>query len=427
MTPYAPCVLAFVALLIVTGCSAQEPTNLAQDASVSVDSTFRGYTTAVLTDGEWIAPGEETTTDRGSADRLGNAGNTWASGAGKGAEHWVRLDWPQQVTVSAIELWWTQEPWWPQAFRVEYLSDQSWVPLMGPDAWFAATARDSQLSWEPVHTNAIRIVQAPDASEDRGLMAMQEVRVFAEAAAPGVEGARQLSAEELAAMRPAELTRNIARLHEEQAGASEPIAWTAEGIAEALALADGEVDTAALPDDAKSFGVRWPIQHVIDGVVVHFAQQPADTTASAIEIRSEGAWFALPDAQLSAEKQRVTASFEPIACEALRVTLDNASRVTELKVLRYMPSSPHEWPARLVEGDAYAREVLAMQEEPSFERLSSAALPMTPTWALLGLKDTVREPAVDWDGTIFVDGRTLSFAFGDERASFADSRDTLTR
>jgi len=417
--------LGCAVLLLASSAAAQNGPELAPDATLSVDSTFRGYASDVLTDGRWIAPGEETTTDYGSRDRLGNAGNTWVSAATEGAEHWVRLDWPDQVTVAAVELWWARDSWWPRAFRVEYLSDESWVPFLGPEAWFAATERRSALLWQPIQTNAVRIVQAPGGSADRGLMAMQEVRAFAESTADDIEGARALTPQELAAMRPGELARNIAQLNEHQPGASQATAWIADRAIDIPALTDAEMMLAGVPGDADAVGVRWPVQHMVDGVVLHFAGVQAPAGEMRLETRSAGAWFEV-EVTTVAEEGRLAASFEPVACDAVRLRADDLSAVSELEVLRYQPAGPHDWPSRLVEDDAYAREILALEEEPSFERLSSAALSMRPTWALLGIKDAPDEVAVDWDGTIFA-GETIAFAFSEERAGLADYPDTVTR
>lgn len=420
-------ILGCVALILISCVSGRTDPDRAQTATVTVDSSFRGYSAAVLNDGQWIAPGEETTTDYGSPDRLGNAGNSWVSAADVTSEHWVRLDWPDQVSVAGVELWWTQESWWPRAFRVEYLSDQSWVPLLGPEAWFAATQRCSTVSWQPIQTSALRIVQAPGGSADRGLMAMQEVRVFAEAPAGALSGARALSPAEVARLRPAELARNIARLHEEQPGASRAIAWVADRELAVPGLADGVRAPAGVPTDAEAVGVQWPIQHVIDGLAVFRADGPDAAGALSIEIRSEGTWFpVMAGLTITAAEGRQIASFEPVACDAVRARGGHLPAVSELEVLRYQPAGPHHWPERLVDGDAYAREILALSEEPSFERLSSAALSMRPTWALLGLKDARDELAVDWDGTIFA-GATITFEFGEDRVTFGDYPDTLTR
>lgn len=412
---------------ICLAASADDGANLAGSAEVSVDSTFPGYSTQVLTDGEWIAPGEEITDDVGSPDRLGNYGNTWVSAA-KPGEHWVRLDWPGQVSVGRVEIWWSQEQWYPKAFRVEYLSDQSWVPVLDARTWLAPTERRSELRFEPVQTDALRVIQHGLGGPERGLMAMQELRVFAGTGEIDLTGARELTRDEIEALSPFDLPRNVATLHLEQPGASAPVAWTDDGTSVQLpALADGDpVRAVEAPDSAIAIGIEWPIQHVIDGLTLTMARGSSAPEPLRAEIRAEGRWFGIETGlEHGREDGRLTLRFEPLAADAVRVLHDGRG-VTELAVYRYMPDGPHEWPERLVADNLLEAQILALPEEPSFERLATVALSMRPTWALLGLKDRVNEAAVDWDGTIWA-GETISFAYGPERLTMAAYADTVTR
>lgn len=88
--PTIVCITGWILLTVQTPLQAGEADspagspNLVRDvpdcvAKVSVDSSFAGYDTEVLSDGRWIAKGEEPKTEWGHPDRLGNGGNTWVS------------------------------------------------------------------------------------------------------------------------------------------------------------------------------------------------------------------------------------------------------------------------------------------------------------------------------------------------------------
>ena len=158
------------------------PANLVRDvpgfgATISVDSTFPGYNTGVLSDGKWIEKGKETTEDYGRADRLGNGGNTWVS-ADTDDEHWIRLDWPRPVTINEVHIWWSQSEWHPKAFRVEQLRQGLWTPIPGLESWLAATDRLSIIPFKTTEVRSLRIVQASGGGGQRSLMAAQEVLAF---------------------------------------------------------------------------------------------------------------------------------------------------------------------------------------------------------------------------------------------------------
>jgi hypothetical protein len=414
---------------------------------LSVDSTFPGYRAAVLADGRWIASGEETTQEYSNPDRLGNGGNSWVSAAQEGAEHWARLDWPAPIRVNQLELWWTQDLWFPKAFRVERLVDRAWVPVTAEDKWFAATARRSLLSFKPVETQSIRVLQHAHGGGERGVLALQEVRVFDRPEiAPGIDGARELTGVEQRRLAPIGLPPNLARLHEKQPGASRAVVWHSirpTAAVECPSLADGDCAVPArVPAGVRRVGVKWPIQHVTNGAVLWFVDRAPDpltvslrTDAVRLLIHSGDHWLPLTtglDRRRAADGKRLVFTFEPVACDAIAFHLRaGCPRLAELGVQRYLPKAPNVWPDRLVTANQFEREFLASRREASFEYLSSVALSMSPARALLGLKDMPWEVGVAWDGTLLAQDE-LQFSFGaaakgDEEEALAEYRDTVTR
>ncbi|MBU0606708.1 MAG: hypothetical protein KKI08_02425, partial [Armatimonadetes bacterium] len=389
---------AVLAALIATPLLAQP----LPPPAVTVDSTCTGYGTAVLTDGKWVVLGQEITQVYGHRDALGNCGNSWVSAPAEG-EHWVRLDWPQAVTLNQISLWWTQPVWWPRAVRVEMLSDTNWVSLTGPSDWLRPTAQHGILTFPQVTARTIRLLQHPQGGEpDRGFLALQEITAQLQPdAKPGLEGVRKLTAEELKGLEPVKLERNIARITDSYGR------WWPENIHDyhnAAGLNDGDLRRAVLLPKGAMPGIDLIIPHVIDGAAVFFAGVPPD--ANQVQLQVAGArerWLPVRtglQAQRDGTRQGLIFTFEPLATGSLSLRLSpKCPPVTEIEVYRYIPAAPNVWPERLVNGQ-YERELLATGEEPSFARLSTAALSMTPARALLGLKDDTREVGVTFDGDI---------------------------
>jgi len=400
-------------------CAAARPAAGDARPAVTVDSTYPGYTADVIADGRWIEEGRETTSDLANANRLGNAGNTWVSAESPG-EHWVRLDWPAEVTVGRVEIWWAVREWYPRAFRVEALRGDRWVPALG-DGWYAALGRRSVIAFAPVRATALRVLQHAHGGGDRELLAVQEVIVSAGGSdALVVTGARKLGRAEFERLEPRRPEIDLARLSDRQPGASR----------EFLLLASGErlwVDgpPVAAPADAVGLGVEWPLEHVIDGATLVCSRGlPTDV---APEVHDGRRWVpTTAGLRARREGRRLTVSFRPVATRAFafRTTAD-ALAGARLEVHRYLPPSANEWPDYLVNGGLDA-EVLSSGEEPSLEGLAMHALSMQPARALLGLKDGQHEIGATWDGNLlWRDG--VTFSFGDERTTLADYRDTVTR
>ena len=391
---------------------------------VSVDSTFPGYGTAVLTDGRWVPLDRQITQDYGSPDRLGNGGNSWVSAAQPGGEHWVQLEWPQAVEVNCVELWWALPEWYPQAFRVEVLAEGAWAPL-GSSPWLVPTGQHALVGFPARELQALRVVQPGGAGGDRGLMAVQEIAALRVDAEPQLGGAREATDEELRRLFPRPLARNIARLHIDQPGADDPLAWTSGRTWVVTLLTDGDLlAPVELPTGSRAVGVRWPVRHVIDGAALHSRRPDASLIA---EYHDGLRWRPVAVGLKSqAEAGRLTLSFEPVATRAFRLRGRGLEGATELEVCRYLPARPDVWPERLVEGNRFERELLASGREPSFEDLSSVALSMTPARALLGLKDARSEIGVTWDGRI-ISAAPIDLRFGEAAEGLAEYPDTVTR
>jgi hypothetical protein len=438
------CVAAAVSLAVGTTAAADPDVtgrskNLVRDvpgvtAKVRGDSSFAGYGTAVLTDGKWIAKGQEKSSEWGHPERLGNGGNTWVS-EDTLADHWIQLDWPQPVKLNEVEVCWSLPEWQPKAFRLERLADGRWQPLDAAVAGWEPTERQSVIAVPAVEVRAIRVVQPAGCGRTRDLMAVQEVAAYLRGEAPQPSrGVRPLSETELRRTVPSPLTPNVARLHQQWPGASSPVAYTgAERTVPAAALADDD-ETKAVPVPAEAFavGVEWPLAHVVDQAVAVFSGEIPARDAIVAETHDGCCWTAVRIG-LKQEPQpvqhRIVWTFEPLATRALRLRFA-AGRVlpqpTELEVRRYLPPRKDVWPDRLVKPGGLQRELLAGDADPSFEALSQWALPMTPVRAFVGLKDGPDEIGVGWDGTLL--GRdTIRFRVGEQRYRLAEGRDVLRR
>ena len=252
--------------------------NLVRDVSgaaaqVSVDSSFAGYRPDVLIDGHWLADGQETPRTFGDPDRLGNGGNTWVSSE-SAVEHWIQLTWPQDVQFNTVEIIWSQPEWKPQAVRMEYLVNERWMPLVPEVAGWEPIDRQSVVVAPVRATRSIRIVQPCGGAGSREFLAAQEVAVYrhgGERAAS--QGVRALNEQQMSRLIPQVPRQNIARLHEDAAGAAIALGYRADGRTSPLpALVDGEMRVAAaVPESATAVGVEWPIRHVVEKASLTFS------------------------------------------------------------------------------------------------------------------------------------------------------------
>lgn len=149
------------------------------------DSSFSGYGTAPLAEGDWVTEGEDAAMDSdgvgaNAAQRLGNAGTTWVSAETTGA-HWVELAWSTPRTVSAFTVAWAVPQWRPREFRVEAWVSGAWQSVWSVASTPSQVAQRVRLS-EAVTTTRLRLVQ-PDGKGNAGrpnLMAVQELQVHGE-------------------------------------------------------------------------------------------------------------------------------------------------------------------------------------------------------------------------------------------------------
>lgn len=150
------------------------PVNLARSARVQVDSSFRGYSPAPLTDGV-----------RNDVSEVGRwAEVAWASAETPGP-HWVELVWEQPVTVSRVDVYWALDRGRflsSRRVRLEALTASGeWEVL-----WDIESAapnhriRRTSITFVPVSTTALRLVQ-PEGAGPLGrpnLMWIAEIEVY---------------------------------------------------------------------------------------------------------------------------------------------------------------------------------------------------------------------------------------------------------
>ncbi|MBN1491189.1 MAG: hypothetical protein JXA69_14845 [Phycisphaerae bacterium] len=426
---------AWGALLMVTqlclAAASQPMARAMANPAISVDSSSPGYSPAVLTDGKWFEKGRENPDDY-SISRLGNGGNTWVSGEGM-TEHWIRLDWPEPVTLHEVVIWWSLIEWYPRAFRLEHLQAGEWIPVGENQGWLAAVDRQSVIPLPSVRTQALRLLQPGNGGNARALLAAQEIIARSdEHAGKDLLGARRLSTAAYARLDPPPLARNISRLNEACPGAASVYLRSNGADRSVPALADGDLATAAAELNLRSeAGTEWTTAHVIDGAALVFQDVPAQPSSLILEVHDGRRWLPIGrnlECRVIPEQKRIEWHFEPLATRAirLRLTEDETLTLMELEVFRYLPASKTVWPERLVGPHGLKQEILASPHEPSFEALAINALSMRTARALLGLKDTPREVGVGWEGTL--EGRSrIMFRFGPEQYGLGEFADSVQR
>ena len=156
------------------GEQGQRPPNLARSARVRVDSSFRGYSPAPLTDGV-----------RNDVPEVGRwAEVAWAS-AERPSDHWVELRWPEAVTVTQVDIYWALD-------RGRFFPSRRLVlQAEGPDGewqtvweleWHRAghTVSRTSITTAPFTTAALRLLQpaggGPEGRPD--LMWIAEIEVY---------------------------------------------------------------------------------------------------------------------------------------------------------------------------------------------------------------------------------------------------------
>ncbi len=403
-------------------------------ASISVDSSFAGYHPDVLVDGRWIAKGQETVAAWGDPDQFGNHGNTWVSQE-ELTDHWIQVDWPAPVRLNEIRIIWSQQQWQPRCFQIQRRIDDHWEAIHSSVPAWEATDRESVIRTPVCDVQSLRIVQIEGGHRTRTLMAAQEISAYlSDGRAATSQGARGLNEAELRRILPRPLLANIARLHEQEPGAS--VSWTFDGDGKTTGcanLTDGDVQAAAaVSTDAIGVGIQWPVSHMVNQATLIFADATPAPDQVVLETYDGRGWDSVPhllDSGAVVSEHKLVWTFEPLATRFLRARF-TAGRIdpplAELEVSRYLPSDKSAWPARLTQRDGLQREMLADKQDPSFEKLAQNSLSMTPVRTFVGVKDDVSEVGVAWDGTLL--GReTIRFKIGKTQAGLGDSRETLRR
>jgi hypothetical protein len=402
-------------------------------ARVTADSSFPGYRVDVAVDGRWYAPGEELQPVTDNSQRFGNGGNSWVSGEAA-TDHWMAFAWSQPVRVNEIEIWWSLRAWYPRAFRVEIERDGQWVAVEGGDVWYAPTQRRSVLVLPVVRTRQLRILQPAAGAHLRRFLALQEVRVACrEAAAPGVTGARTVSAEALARQAPRPLRRELADLAVELPGASRSVRWNDQGgCADAPELCGGNAHRPRAPlQHGEAVGVLWPVRHAVERCAVTVRENTADSESLILEVDDGQRWRRLEATATQVQvddRMQIVWTFTPVVSRGLRVVCRAAQPVlvSELEVDRYLPADQNSWSDRFIAREGLRQEVLADAADPSFERLALCAHGIPTARYPLGLRDHRVETGVAWDGAL-IGRETIRFTFGAEQRALSEYRDTVRR
>jgi len=136
---------------------------------VEVDSLYRTYTTGPLNDGVVLT--------------RGRAGMAWAS-AETPQEHSCTLTWPEKHRIGRLYICWGQTDWLPRAYRIECRVDGVFVPVLPTTAsgqsWQAAERRDTLLRFDPVVTDALRVVQMSGGGSEKrpNLLGIAEIAAY---------------------------------------------------------------------------------------------------------------------------------------------------------------------------------------------------------------------------------------------------------
>jgi len=133
---------------------------------VAVDSCAPSYTARPLNDGIRIA-----------AVKF-EPQTAWIS-SGEAAEHWVELEFGKPRQVSEVGLWWMTFTGLPRKTMVRYLDGTEWKPVSSTPDWRPATGPAETVSFRPVTTSRLRVVQAAGGGGPGGpnLMGLSEVEV----------------------------------------------------------------------------------------------------------------------------------------------------------------------------------------------------------------------------------------------------------
>ena len=127
--------------------------NLARTASVTVDSSFRGYSPDPLNDGL-----------RNDVPEVGRwAEVAWAS-AERASDHWIELRWATEQTISQVDVYWALDRgrFYPSSqLRVEVWvePEQRWQTVWAYEAEPSDRIARTSITFVPVTTRALRLYQ----------------------------------------------------------------------------------------------------------------------------------------------------------------------------------------------------------------------------------------------------------------------------
>ncbi|WP_324718247.1 family 10 glycosylhydrolase [Carboxydochorda subterranea] len=149
-------------------------TNLARDATVSVDSSFRGYGPEALHDGQ-----------RNDVLEVGRWGEVaWAS-AERPADHWIVLRWPTPRAIHQVDVYWALDRgrfFSSTRLRIEVYDDASekWRLVWEYQGLPTHEVSRTSVSFAPVTTSGLRLWQPEGGGPlgRPGLMWVAEVEVY---------------------------------------------------------------------------------------------------------------------------------------------------------------------------------------------------------------------------------------------------------
>jgi len=116
--------------------------------TITVDSTYSGYSTAPI--------------DDGVVDAYGGKSTTWASAESLTDPHWITISFPSTIQISYANLWWAynsvqQELMDSQQVQVQYWDGSSYITAATlPYSRYSA---NSSVTFSPVTTSSIRFYQ----------------------------------------------------------------------------------------------------------------------------------------------------------------------------------------------------------------------------------------------------------------------------
>lgn len=114
--------------------------------AISVDSELPPYSADRLNDG-LAMPGMKFEPEHG-----------WMSG-GAATEHWAAAQLPAPILIRAVHVWWMTFGGLPRAIKVQVGDGAGWKDAPGFEQWRPATAAVEELTFAPLTTDRVRVIQ----------------------------------------------------------------------------------------------------------------------------------------------------------------------------------------------------------------------------------------------------------------------------